>query len=46
MLRVQDLHQYYGGSHILRGVSLTAEAGQVTVLLAATAWARPRCSSA
>ena len=33
MLKVQDLHQYYGGSHILRGVSLTAEAGKVTVLL-------------
>ena len=33
MLEVQNLHQYYGGSHILRGVSLTAEPGQVTVLL-------------
>ncbi|MET1116592.1 MAG: urea ABC transporter ATP-binding subunit UrtE [Comamonas sp.] len=33
MLKVQNLHQYYGGSHILRDVSLQAEAGQVTVLL-------------
>ncbi|HQQ69860.1 MAG TPA: urea ABC transporter ATP-binding subunit UrtE [Alicycliphilus sp.] len=33
MLKVDKLHQYYGGSHILRGVSLAAEAGKVTVLL-------------
>ena len=33
MLDVSDLHQYYGGSHILRGVSLVAKAGEVTALL-------------
>ena len=33
MLKVDNLHQYYGGSHILRGVSLVAEAGKITVLL-------------
>ena len=33
MLKVQNLHQYYGGSHILRDVSLSAEAGKITVLL-------------
>ena len=33
MLKVENLHQYYGGSHILRGVSLAAEGGKVTVLL-------------
>ncbi|MDA8443930.1 urea ABC transporter ATP-binding subunit UrtE [Paracidovorax valerianellae] len=33
MLTVQNLHQYYGGSHILRDVSLTASPGKVTVLL-------------
>ena len=33
VLDVQDLHQYYGGSHILRGVSLQAQLGKVTVLL-------------
>ena len=33
MLTVHELHQYYSGSHILRGVSLTARPGQVTVLL-------------
>jgi urea transport system ATP-binding protein len=33
MLSVEGLHQYYGGSHILRGVSFEAAAGQVTVLL-------------
>ncbi|MBU4422848.1 MULTISPECIES: urea ABC transporter ATP-binding subunit UrtE [unclassified Acidovorax] len=33
MLTVQNLHQYYGGSHILRDVSLTAQTGKVTVLL-------------
>ena len=33
MLSVQNIHQYYGGSHILRNVSLTAQPGQITVLL-------------
>ncbi|MGE8320905.1 MAG: urea ABC transporter ATP-binding subunit UrtE [Comamonas sp.] len=33
MLEVQNLHQYYGGSHILRNVNLQAEIGQITVLL-------------
>lgn len=33
MLEVQGIHQYYGGSHILRDVSLQAEPGKVTVLL-------------
>ena len=33
MLKVQNLHQYYGGSHILRDVSVQAEPGQITVLL-------------
>jgi urea transport system ATP-binding protein len=33
MLKVKNLHQYYGGSHILRDVSVQAESGKVTVLL-------------
>ena len=33
MLLVKDINQYYGGSHILRGVSLEARLGKVTVLL-------------
>ena len=33
MLTIDQIHQYYGGSHILRQVSLTARAGEVTVLL-------------
>jgi urea transport system ATP-binding protein len=33
MLSVKDINQYYGGSHILRGVSLQARLGKVTVLL-------------
>ena len=33
MLTVQSINQYYGGSHILRDVSLSAEAGKVTVVL-------------
>ena len=33
MLTVQNIHQYYGGSHILRDVSLSAAQGRVTVLL-------------
>ncbi|AMO22357.1 urea ABC transporter ATP-binding subunit UrtE [Ramlibacter solisilvae] len=33
MLTVKDINQYYGGSHILRGLSLEARPGKVTVLL-------------
>jgi urea transport system ATP-binding protein len=33
MLTVKDVNQYYGGSHILRGLSFDAKPGQVTVLL-------------
>jgi len=33
MLTVKNIHQYYGGSHILRDVSLEARLGKVTVLL-------------
>lgn len=33
MLVIEHIHQYYGGSHILRDISLTAKAGQITVLL-------------
>ena len=33
MLNVKNINQYYGGSHILRDVSLQAQRGKVTVLL-------------
>jgi urea transport system ATP-binding protein len=33
MLTVDDIHQYYGGSHILRGLSFEARLGEVTVVL-------------
>ncbi len=33
MLQVKNINQYYGGSHILRDVSLDAQLGKVTVLL-------------
>lgn len=33
MLQVAELHQYYGGSHILRGLSFEARPGEVTCLL-------------
>ncbi len=33
MLTVKNINQYYGGSHILRDVSLQATLGKVTVLL-------------
>ena len=33
MLKVDNLHQYYGGSHILRGLSFELELGKVTTLL-------------
>ncbi len=33
MLAVENINQYYGGSHTLRGVSITAERGRCTALL-------------
>ena len=33
MLKIENLNQYYGGSHILRGLSFTVEPGKVTCLL-------------
>ncbi|MDH6166747.1 urea transport system ATP-binding protein [Variovorax boronicumulans] len=33
MLTVKNIHQYYGGSHILRDVSFQATLGKVTVLM-------------
>ena len=33
ILSVKEVHQYYGGSHILRGINLEARLGKVTVLL-------------
>ncbi len=33
MLDIKNINQYYGGSHILRDVSLQAELGKVTVIL-------------
>jgi len=33
MLSIKNVNQYYGGSHILRDVSLEADTGQVTVIL-------------
>jgi urea transport system ATP-binding protein len=33
MLKVENINQYYGGSHILRGLSFEVEPGKVTSLL-------------
>ena len=33
LLQVEGLNQYYGGSHILRGLSFEARAGEITVVL-------------
>ena len=33
MLAIKNINQYYGGSHILRDVSVEARTGQVTVIL-------------
>lgn len=38
MLQVSQLHQYYGGSHILRGVDFSARQGEV--LPAGAQWRR------
>ncbi len=33
ILKVDDLHQHYGGSHILRGLSFALKPGEITVVL-------------
>ncbi|MBN9013471.1 MAG: ABC transporter ATP-binding protein, partial [Rhizobiales bacterium] len=33
MLEVKDLHAYYGKSHILQGVDMNIQAGEVVSLL-------------
>jgi branched-chain amino acid transport system ATP-binding protein len=33
ILEVQDMHTYYGSSHVLQGVSLTVRSGEVVTLL-------------
>ncbi|MBW8894295.1 MAG: ATP-binding cassette domain-containing protein, partial [Burkholderiales bacterium] len=33
VLQVQDLHQHYGGSNILRGLSFDLKPGEITVVL-------------
>src|SRR5262245_61863013 len=33
MLAVEDIHTYYGESHVLQGVSLTVDRGQVVAIL-------------
>jgi len=33
LLKVSNINQYYGGSHILRDVSFEARLGRITVLL-------------
>ncbi|MCG8707848.1 urea ABC transporter ATP-binding subunit UrtE [Brenneria sp. 4F2] len=33
MLQISELNQYYGGSHILRGLSFEAKPGEITCLL-------------
>jgi len=33
MLELKDVNQYYGGSHILRNVTLEAKVGEITVVL-------------
>ena len=39
MLSVENLHVYYGGSHVIKGASLTQAADHQ---LAETEWVRPQ----
>ena len=43
MLQVNELNQYYGAAHTLRGVSLDVQKGRVLSLLGRNGVARPRC---
>ena len=42
LLQVEDIHTYYGKSHILHGISLEVGRGEVVGCSAATASARAR----
>lgn len=42
MLEVKDVNQFYGGSHILRDVSLTAPVGECSVVLGRNGVGKPR----
>ena len=35
MLRIQDLHVYYGGIHAIKGISLVVPRGKVVTLIGA-----------
>lgn len=43
MLQVNEIDQYYGGSHILRGLTFEARVGKSLVYWAAMVSAKPRC---
>lgn len=38
MLEVTDLHAYYGKSHILQGVNLNIQEGEIVALLGRNGW--------
>ena len=42
VLRIEDLHTYYGNSHVLQGVSLSGEKGEIATFLGRNGWARAR----
>ena len=46
MLTVQAVNQYYGGSHILRGLDFEAKVGEVTVVLGRNGVGKTTCSKA
>jgi len=46
ILKADDVHSYYGKSHILQGISILLEQGNLVCLLGRNGWARPRASRA
>jgi ABC-type branched-subunit amino acid transport system ATPase component len=45
LLRIENLHAWYGESHVLHGVNMRVNEGEVVSLLGATAPAAPpRCA--
>jgi branched-chain amino acid transport system ATP-binding protein len=42
MLELHDVHAYYGDSHVLHGVSLRVDKGEIVSLLGRNATARAR----
>lgn len=43
LLRISALHKYYGDHHVLKGIDLTVEEGQVVAIIGRSGSGKARC---